>query len=58
MKLEKDFFTVNDSTFNEVSRGIYGAVGQKLVDTTDVTDKIAKYLKLKPTEAEKPEGRF
>ena len=58
IKLEKDFFTVNDSTFNEVSRGIYGAVGQKIVDTTDVTERIMKYLKLKPTEAEKPEGRF
>ena len=58
VKLEKDMFTVNDATFNEVMRGVYGAVAQKIVDTTDVTDKIVKYLKLTPTEAEQPEGRF
>lgn len=58
VKLEKDMFTVNDSTFNETMRGIYGAVAQKIVDTTDVTDKIIAYLKLKPQAAEQPEGRF
>lgn len=58
VKLEKDMFTVNDSTFNEAMRGIYGAVAQKIVDETDVTDKIIQYLKLKPKEAEQPEGRF
>ena len=58
VKLEKDFFTVNDSTFNEAMRGIYGAVAQKIVDSTDVTDKIIQYLKLKPQEQEQPEGRF
>ena len=58
VKLENDLFTVNDATFNEVIRGIYGAVGQKLADTTDVADKIAKYLKLKIQEAPAEEGRF
>ena len=60
IKLERDLFTVNDSTFNEALRGIYGGVGQKIVDGSDVTDKIAKYLKLKmqAAEGEAPEGRF
>ena len=47
VKLEKDLFTINDATFNEVLRGIYSAVAQKLVDETDVTAKVAEYLKLK-----------
>ena len=46
-KIEKDMFSVNDSTFNEVVRGIYGEVGRMLVEKTDVMDKIAQYLKLK-----------
>lgn len=59
VKLEKDMFTVNDSTFNEVMRGVYGAVGQKIVDSTDVTDKIVKYLKLNPQKPEgEPDSRF
>ena len=49
-KLERDMFTVNDATFNEVMRGIYGEVGRKLVEETDVAKKIADYLKLKKTE--------
>jgi hypothetical protein len=55
VKLEKDLFTINDATFNEVLRGIYSAVAQKLVDETDVTSKIAEYLKLK-TKAPATEG--
>jgi len=41
-----------------VIRGIYGALGQKLADETDVSEKVAKYLKLKPKAAEQSEGRF
>lgn len=58
VKIEKDLFTVNDATFNEVIRGIYSALGQKLADETDVSEKVAKYLKLKPKAAEQSEGRF
>lgn len=58
VKLEKDMFTVNDATFNETLRGIYSGVAQKIVDGTDVTEKITKYLKLKTTEEPAPEGRF
>lgn len=57
VKLENDLFTVNDATFNEVIRGIYGAVGQMLADKTDIADKIAKYLKLTLKEPDQ-EGRF
>ena len=59
VKLERDLFTVNDSSFNEVLRGIYGAVAQKIVDGTDLTDRLVKYLKLKMTPpAEQEEGRY
>lgn len=58
MKLEQDAFTVNDSTFNELFRGIYGSLAQKIVDSTDVTDKVVKYLKLKMQDQTPPEGRF
>lgn len=53
VKLEKDMFTVNDATFNEVVRAIYSAVGQKIADETDIAQKITKYLGLKPKP---PEG--
>jgi len=58
VKLEGDLFTVNDATFNEVVRGIYGAVGQQLADKTDVMEKIAAYLKLKIKDEPEAEGRF
>jgi len=50
-KLERDMFTINDSTFNEVLRGIYGEVGRKLVEETDVAQKISDYLNLKKNAA-------
>jgi len=60
VKIENDLFTVNDATFNEVIRGIYNAVGQKIADESNVADKIRKYLKLeaKPQEEAAPESRF
>lgn len=54
-KIENDLFTVNDSLFNELMRNIYTNVSAPLVEQTDVTDKIAKYLKLQKLE-EAPEG--
>lgn len=56
-RLERDLFTVNDANFNEVLRGIYGDAGRAIVENSDVSDKIAKVLKLKyakPAEG----GRF
>jgi hypothetical protein len=58
LKLERDLFTVNDATFNEVVRGIYSAVGNALAENTDVADKIRDYLGLKAKEAPAEEGRF
>ena len=58
-KLERDFLTPNDSTFNEVLRNMYGDVGRKLVEETDVVGKVAKNLKLKHTPPkEEGGGRF
>jgi hypothetical protein len=57
-KLERDLFTVNDATFNEVIRGIYGAVGNAIAENTNVADKIRDYLGLKAKEAPAEEGRF
>ena len=56
VKLEKDMFTVNDATFNEVLRGIYGAIGGTIAEQSDVVDRVTEYLGLKkkeqPAEAE------
>jgi hypothetical protein len=59
-KIEKDMFTVNDSTFNEVIRSVYGEVGRMLAEKTNILEKIAKYLDLKVKEepAEEGAGRF
>ena len=58
-KLERDMFTLNDSQFNEVLRGIYGEAGRALAENSDVLEKIAENLGL---TYEKPEedggGRF
>ncbi len=55
-KIEKDMFTVNDSTFNEALRGLYGELGRALVEKTDVTERVAKYLKLKMAEPKEDGG--
>lgn len=58
-KLEKDLFTVNDPTFNEVLRGIYGDVGRALAEKSNAVDKIAANLGLKYTPPkEEGDGRF
>ena len=49
-KLEKDMFTVNDSIFNEVLRNLYTNAAAKLTEETDITDKLAKYMKLNKVE--------
>jgi hypothetical protein len=46
-KIKRDLFTPNDPTFNEATRGIYGAVGEKLVEGTEVLKKIAEAMGLK-----------
>lgn len=46
MRIEKDLFTVNDPTFNELPRGVYAALGQKIADSTDLMDRIVEKLGL------------
>ena len=58
-RIERDLFTVNDPTFNEVLRGVYGDAGRAIAENSDAAEKIAKVLGLK---YEKPQeeggGRF
>jgi hypothetical protein len=59
-RIERDLFTVNDPTFNEVLRGIYGDAGRAIAENSDASEKIAKVLGLKfekPAE-EEGGGRF
>ena len=46
-KIERDLFTVNDPTFNEVLRGVYGDAGRAIAENSDANEKIAKALGLK-----------
>jgi hypothetical protein len=56
-KIEKDLFTVNDSMFNEIMRNIYTSAAATMVEKTDVSNRIAEYLKLNFVEPEgEPEG--
>jgi hypothetical protein len=59
-KIEKDLGTVNDATFNEVIRGMYGEASRTLAEKTDIVERLAKYMKLEmKKEPEAPEeGRF
>ena len=59
VKLERDMFTVNDATFNEVLRGIYSSIGGTIAEQSDVSDRVMDYLKLKKKEQPQEEqGRF
>lgn len=56
-KLQRDMYTVNDATFNEVTRGIYTNIAQNMIDTTDVAERIQKGLGLK-SKGKNPDNRF
>lgn len=56
-KLEESLFTVNDPTFNEALRGIYNDSGRRIVENSNVAEKIADYLKLR-YEEKSDGGRF
>jgi len=45
-KLFEDLFTVKDANFNRIIEEISGETGRKLVENSDVAEKVAKYLKL------------
>jgi hypothetical protein len=57
-KLERDLFGLNDATFNEVLRGIYGEVGRALAENSDVNEIIAEKLGLKYAKPSEDGGRF
>jgi hypothetical protein len=57
-KLERDMFTVNDPTFNEVMRGIYSEIGRGIAENSDAAERVAKYLKLKYEKPKEGGGRF
>lgn len=59
-KIEADFFTANDSVFNEAMRAVYNEVGRLLAEKTDVVERVAEYLslKIKPKPEEEEPGRY
>lgn len=46
-KIYQDLFTVRDPTFNDLIRGILSEAGRTFAENSDITEKIATYLKLK-----------
>ena len=57
-RIERDLFTVNDPTFNEVLRGIYGDAGRAIAENSDAAEKIAKVLGLKYALPVEGDDRF
>jgi len=57
-KLERDLFTLNDSQFNEVLRGIYGDVGRTIAENSDAAQIIADRLGLNFEVKDEDGGRF
>lgn len=57
-RIERDLFTVNDPTFNEVLRGVYGDAGRAIAENSDAAEKIAKVLGLKYEIPAEDDGRF
>ena len=57
-RIERDLFTVNDPTFNEVIRGIYGEVGRLLGEHSDAGEKVAENLGLDYKKPPEEGGRF
>ena len=57
-RIERDLFTVNDPTFNEVLRGIYGDSGRAIAENSNAPEKIAEVLGLKMKPPEEEGGRY
>jgi hypothetical protein len=57
-KLRNQLFTVKDSTSNRMSEEVNAEVGRKLVDSTDIVERMARYLgvKMKPQDQGGAEG--
>lgn len=61
-RLKRDLFTLNDATFNELLRGVYTALAEKILNGTEVAKRVASSLGLRytppPEPEEEPQGRF
>lgn len=57
-KLERDMFTINDASFNEVLRSAYSQIGTSLPETTDITEKVADNLHLTYKKPQEGGNRF
>jgi len=58
-KLERDAWTMNNSSFNEIYRGVFNDVGRALVESSNVVELLAEHLGLEyaPKE-EEGQSRF
>jgi hypothetical protein len=57
-RIERDMMWVNDPTFNEVLRSMYGEVGRQVVEGSDFAERLIKKLGLKPKPPGDDGGRF
>lgn len=55
-KVKEHLFTLKDSTFNELLRGVYGDVGRSIAENSNVADKIARELGLRFEKPPADEG--
>ena len=55
-KLEEDLFTVNDAKFNELLSGLYNAIGQAILDHSDILQRVISGLTLNEKDKEPEEG--
>lgn len=58
IKLQRDLFTLNDSSFNEVMRSVYSEVGRSLAENSDVVEKVAENMGLVYKEKDDGGSRF
>ena len=57
-KLKKDLFTLQDSTFNEVLRSVYGDAARDVAENSDAAQRIAAELGLIYEKKEEDTNRF
>ena len=57
-KLERDLFTLNDATFNEVLRSIYSRAGDAIAEHSNVAQVLSERLGLKYEKPAEEGGRF
>jgi len=55
-KMYQDLFTIRDPSFNELVRDLLSGAGRALGEGSDITAKLAKYLKLELTKSQEDGG--